>query len=122
MKKLESCKIHLKMPLSEPLYNKFVGLHLYLKENFEYEFFLAAFLQNTSGQLLLKVGSTTYLRLSEQTLFQTLTYDWKDYMSKMFSTNTCFLLTTDLNFRGVLKVSFSSEDVNKSVKYNLSFV
>ena len=41
-------------------------------------------------------------------------------MSEMFSTNTCFLLTTDLNFRGVLKVSFSSEDVNKSVKYNPS--
>ena len=40
----------------------------------------------------------------------------------MLSTNTYFLLTTELNIRGVLKVSFSSENVNKSVKYKLSFV
>ena len=37
----------------------------------------------------------------------------------MLSTNRYFLLATELKIRGVLKVSFSSENINKSVKYNL---
>ena len=37
----------------------------------------------------------------------------------MLSTNGCFLLTTELDIGGVLRVSFSFENINKYVKYNL---
>ena len=59
----------MKMPLLEPLCNKHDGLQTYEKENLDLEIFLTAFSQNTSGRLLLKVGSTIYLRFTEQTLF-----------------------------------------------------
>ena len=56
-------------PLPEPLCIKLVGLHFYQKENLECEIFLTAFVKNTYGQLLLKGGSTIYLKFPEQTLF-----------------------------------------------------
>ena len=59
----------MKMPLREPLCNKHDELQTYEKENLDLEIFLTAFSQNTSGRLLLKVGSTIYLRFTEQTLF-----------------------------------------------------
>ena len=72
-----------------------------------------------SGRWSVDLIKPIYLRFSEQMLFQTFAYDWKDYISKMLSTNRCFLLTTELNIRGVLKVSFSIENINEFVKYSL---
>ena len=82
--------------------------------------FLTAFIQNTSGQLLVISGSKIYLRLSEQTLFQLFAYKWKDHLPKTLFTNKCFLLNAKVDVGGVLKFSSSYENINKSVKYNVS--
>ena len=83
----------MKMPLREPLCNKHDGLQTYEKENLDLEIFFNSFF---AEHLWATASESRFYDLFEvyrtDSFFQIFAYHRKDYISKMLSTNTCFLL------------------------------